>query len=225
MSAEVRVGVLASGRGSNFGALAAAAAQGTLGARLVCLITDQPAAAAREVAARYGIPAHTVDAGPRRGRIAPAAEARILQYLREHGVQLVCLAGFMRIVGPQLLTAYPHAILNVHPSLLPAFPGLDSQRRALEAGVKVAGCTVHFVDAGVDSGPIVLQAAVPVGDEDTPETLSARILAEEHRVFPAAVRLWAAGRLEVHDRRVICRPSAAPASNPAAPPAASGGVS
>ena len=225
MSAEVRVGVLASGRGSNFGALAAAAAQGTLGARLVCLITDQPAAGALEVASRYSIPAHTFDAGPRRGRLVPAAEDAILQYLQEHGVQLVCLAGFMRIVGPRLLEAYPQAILNVHPSLLPAFPGLDSQRRALEAGVKVAGCTVHFVDAGVDSGPIVLQAAVPVLDDDTPETLSARILTEEHRLFPVAVRLWAADRLDLHGRRVVCDPPAAQATHPDRASTAPGGTS
>ena len=220
MSAEVRVGVLASGRGSNFGALAAAAAEGLLGARIACLITDNPAAGALAVAAQYGIPAEAVDGGSRRGRLDPATEAQIVQKLRAHGVQLVCLAGFMRIVGPQLLAAYPQAVLNVHPSLLPAFPGLEPQRRALEAGVKVTGCSVHFVDAGVDSGPIVLQAAVRVRDDDTPETLSIRILAEEHRLFPAAVRLWTGNRLVVEGRRVFCRPDAAAVATTAAPAAA-----
>jgi len=218
MSADVRVGVLASGRGSNFAALAAAAANGVLGARITCLVTDNPAAGALAIAARYGIPAHVVDAGARRGRVLATAEAEIIAALRMHGVQLVCLAGFMRILGPELLAAYPDAVLNVHPSLLPAFPGLESQRRAFESGVKLAGCTVHFVDTGVDTGPIVLQAAVAVRDDDTPETLSARILAEEHRLFPAAVRLWADGRLDVRERRVFCRSVPAPAAAAAAHP-------
>lgn len=202
MSAEVRVGVLASGRGSNFAALAAASADGSLGARVVCLLCDDPAAGAIAVAARFGIPLVVVDAGVRRGRLAGEVESRIVEALRAHRVDLVCLAGFMHIVGATLLQAYPRAILNVHPSLLPSFPGLDAQRQALAHGVKVTGCTVHVVDAGVDSGPIVVQAAVPVHEDDTEATLAARILAAEHRIYPQAVRLWAAGRLRFDARRV-----------------------
>jgi phosphoribosylglycinamide formyltransferase-1 len=222
VSASVRVGVLASGRGSNLAALAAASADGSLGARVVCLVCDNPDAAAIAVAARYDIPVTVVDAGTRRGRLAPEAEERIVGALRAHGVDLVCLAGFMRIVGTSLLSAYPRAILNVHPSLLPSFPGLDAQRQALEHGVRVTGCTVHFVDAGVDSGPIVLQAVVPVAADDTAATLAARILAAEHRIYPQAVRLWAEDRLRVAGRRVHIEPEpgAATAAADTALPAA-----
>jgi phosphoribosylglycinamide formyltransferase-1 len=202
VNADIRVGVLASGRGSNFAALAAAARAKTLGGRIVALVTDNPHAGAIEVAAEFHIPVTVVDAGTRRGRLPPAVEERIVSVLRREGVQLVCLAGFMRIVGAPLLQAYPAAILNVHPSLLPSFPGVGAQAQALRHGVRVAGCSVHFVDAGIDSGPIVLQAAVPVRDDDSETTLSARILAEEHRLFPEAVRLWAQGRLQLEGRRV-----------------------
>jgi phosphoribosylglycinamide formyltransferase 1 len=213
---SVRVGVLASGRGSNFAALAKAAASGRIGAQLACLITDNPACGALVVASQYGIPAQIVDPGPRRARLAEAAETTLVAGLRAQNVDLVCLAGFMRIVGPALLTAYPGAILNIHPSLLPSFPGLDAQAQALAAGVKVSGCTVHFVDAGIDTGPIVLQAAVPVLDDDTATTLAARILAEEHRLYAEAVHLWAEGRLVIDGRRVRIRP-AGPSVLPGAP--------
>jgi phosphoribosylglycinamide formyltransferase-1 len=200
--ATVRVGVLASGRGSNFEALAAAHDEGRLGARIACLVSDNPRAGALAVAARYGIPSVLVEPGPKRGRLAAAAELEIVAALQEAGVNLVCLAGFMRIVGQRILDAFPGAILNVHPSLLPSFPGLDAQGQALAHGVKVTGCTVHFVDAGIDSGPIVLQAAVPVLDDDTTETLAARILEREHALYPEAVRRWASGRLTIDGRRV-----------------------
>ena len=205
---SVRIGVLASGRGSNFAALAAAASAGTLAARVACLITDNPAAGALAIASEYAVPAVVVDPGPRRARVSPAAEVQIVSALGEHGVDLVCLAGFMRIVGPVLLAAFPRAILNIHPSLLPSFPGLESPAQALTHGVKVSGCTVHYVDAGIDSGPIVLQAAVPVQDDDTPSSLAARILEQEHSLYVQAVRLWAAGRLEIDGRRVRVRPQA-----------------
>jgi len=208
VSAAVRVGVLASGRGSNFESLLDASRDGTLGARVVCLVTDNTEAVALAIAARAGLPAIVVDPGSRRARLAPEVEQRIVQALGDHDVQLVCLAGFMRIVGPALLAAFPGAILNIHPSLLPSFPGLDAQAQALAHGVKVSGCTVHFVDAGVDSGPIVLQESVEVLDTDTPETLAARILECEHRIYPRAVRLWAADRLEIRERRVHVRPAA-----------------
>jgi len=202
VSDSVRVGVLASGRGSNFGALALAAAAGTMAARVVCLASDNPAAPALRIAARHGIPAQVFDPGSRRAHLAPAAEEELVRLLGHHRVDLVCLAGFMRIIGRTLLAAFPGAILNIHPSLLPSFPGLDPQRQALAHGVKVSGCTVHLVDAGVDAGPIVLQAAVAVLEDDTPETLAARILEREHEIYPQAVDLWAAGRLRLEDRRV-----------------------
>lgn len=203
MSAVVRVGVLASGRGSNFEALVEAESDGRLGnAHVACLVCDVPRATVLEIAARHGVPAVRVDPGPRRGRLLPEAEARVVEVLRSHRVDLVCLAGFMRILGPTLLGAFQGAVLNVHPALLPSFPGLEAQRQAWEHGVKVSGCTVHFVDAGVDTGPVVLQAAVAVHDDDSPETLAARILEREHAIYPEAVRLWAAGRLRVEGRRV-----------------------
>jgi phosphoribosylglycinamide formyltransferase-1 len=209
VTAIVRVGVLASGRGSNFQSLAAAAAAGTLGAQVVCLVTDNADAGALRIAAQYGIPTAIVDAGPKRGRLTPEAEASILAALRAQRVQLVCLAGFMRIVGPALLDAFPGAVLNIHPSLLPSFPGLDAPAQALRHGVRVTGCTVHFVDAGVDSGPIVLQAAVPVLDDDTEASLAARILEREHALYPEAVRAWSASELHVEGRRVLRRAASA----------------
>jgi phosphoribosylglycinamide formyltransferase-1 len=209
VNADVRVGVLASGRGSNFAALAAAAEDGSLGARVVRLVCDNPTAGAIDVAKRYGIAVTVVDAGARRGRVAPEAEARIVETLRADRVDLVCLAGFMRIVGTTLLDAFPRAVLNVHPSLLPSFPGLDAQRQALEHGVKVSGCTVHVVDAGIDSGPIVAQAAVPVHDDDSVQTLSARILAAEHRLYPQAVRILASGSVRFESRRTRIEPETA----------------
>jgi phosphoribosylglycinamide formyltransferase-1 len=173
------------------------------------LVCDNPAAGAIDVAKRNAIPVTVVDAGARRGRLAAEAEAHIVDALRADRVDLVCLAGFMRIVGPTLLDAFPRAVLNVHPSLLPSFPGLDAQRQALEHGVKVSGCTVHVVDAGVDSGPIVLQAVVPVHDDDTVQTLSARILAAEHRLYPQAVRMLASGRVRFDLRRTRVEPEPA----------------
>ena len=215
MTEAVSVGVLASGRGSNFESLARAASRGTLGARLACLVSDDASAPALQIAARFGIPSCVVDPGSRRGRMSDEAERRVVEILREQGVRLVCLAGFMRLVGSRLLEAFPGAILNVHPSLLPSFPGLEAQRRALEHGVKVTGCTVHLVDSGVDSGPIVLQAALEVREEDTPESLAARILEREHEIYPEAVRLWAAGRLRLEGRRVRVLPEPV-ATRPAA---------
>lgn len=205
MSREVRVGVLASGRGSNFEALWSASKARRLGARVVCLASDNPRSRALERARGFGLATLCVDPGARRGRLAAPAEAEIVQFLRAERVDLVCLAGFMRIVGAPLLDAFPSAVLNIHPSLLPSFPGLDAQRQALEHGAKVSGCTVHLVDAGIDSGPILLQVAVPVLDADTVETLSARILEREHELYPRAVRLWAAGSLRIEGRRVLAR--------------------
>ncbi|MDQ7793591.1 MAG: phosphoribosylglycinamide formyltransferase [bacterium] len=195
----LNLGVLASGRGTNLLAILAAAAGGEIPARVRVVISDRAGAPALELARSRGIPAFFLDPGPA-GKAA--FESRVVSRLEEHGVDLVCLAGFMRVVGRTLLDRYAGRILNIHPSLLPAFPGLDAQRQAWEYGVKVAGCTVHFVDRGVDAGPIILQRAVTVSEGDTPETLGARILEEEHRAYPEAIRLFAEKRLVLEGRRV-----------------------
>ena len=195
----LNLGVLASGRGSNLGAILQAEARGELSARVAAVISDRPGANALDLARRHGVPAFCFEPGED-GR--DAFEARIISCLDRYRVDLVCLAGFMRVVGPRLLGRYPDRILNIHPSLLPAFPGRDAQRQAWEHGVKVTGCTVHFVDQGVDTGPIILQRAVAVREEDDPESLAARILQEEHAAYPEAIRLFAQGRLTVEGRRV-----------------------
>jgi phosphoribosylglycinamide formyltransferase-1 len=199
---EVRIGVLASGRGSNFEALWRAAQRRELQARVVCLVSDRHDAPCLKLAEEWDLPRLCVAARSGKARLPREQEEEIVAYLRQHDVDLVCLAGFMRIVGKTLLDAFPGAMLNIHPSLLPSFPGLAAQQQALEHGVKVAGCSVHFVDAGVDSGPIIVQAPVEVQEEDTPETLAARILEKEHVIYPLAVRLWATGRLQIQGRRV-----------------------
>jgi phosphoribosylglycinamide formyltransferase-1 len=187
---EVRVGVLASGRGSNFEALIRATA-GETAARVVCLGTDNADAAALRIATTHGIPTRVVAETARHGRLQRVHEQVLCDFLQEQRVDLVCLAGFMRVIRGPLLERYPRAILNIHPSLLPSFPGLQAPRQALEHGVRVTGCTVHLVDSGIDSGPILLQAAVPVLDEDTVATLTARIQEQEHLIYPQAVALWA----------------------------------
>jgi phosphoribosylglycinamide formyltransferase 1 len=194
------VGVLASGRGSNLQAILDASARPGYPARVAVVVSDRERAAALERAAAAGVPA--VFLNPKDHADREAYDAALAQTLRAHGVGLVCLAGFMRILSPGFVRAFAGRILNVHPSLLPAFPGLAAQRQALEHGAKIAGATVHFVDDGLDSGPIVLQASVPVREGDTEASLSARILLEEHRLLPEAVRLFAEGRLRVSGRHV-----------------------
>lgn len=206
MSEPLRVGVLASGRGSNLRALAEAAAGGRLGgARIVVLVTDRPGAPALDVARAHRIEAVVVE--PRQHPSREAHEKAVVGALEERRVGLVCLAGYMRLLTAGFVAHFAGRLLNIHPSLLPAFPGLHPHRQALDHGVRVSGATVHFVDEGVDTGPIVLQAAVPVHPADTEATLSDRILAEEHRLYPEAVRLFAAGRLEILGRRVLIRES------------------
>lgn len=200
---RLRVGVLASGRGSNLQAIMDAIAAGRVPAQVVVVLSDKPGAAALERARAAGIPAEFVD--PADFPTREAFDRRLAERLMAYGVDLVVLAGFMRILSPVFVRAFPGRIMNIHPSLLPAFPGLHAQRQALEHGVKVSGCTVHFVDEGLDSGPIILQAAVPVRDDDSEESLAARILEEEHRLYPEAVRLFAEGRLEVRGRRVYIK--------------------
>jgi phosphoribosylglycinamide formyltransferase-1 len=203
MSEPLRVGVLASGRGSNFRALAETAARGRMPAAVVVLVTDRPGAAALAIAQELGVEAVVLE--PRLHPSRDAHEKAVVAALEERRVGLVCLAGYMRLLSGAFVGHFGGRLLNIHPSLLPAFPGLHPHRQALEHGVKVSGATVHFVDEGVDTGPIVLQAAVPVLADDTEDTLSDRILVEEHRIYPEAVRLFAEGRLEIRGRRVHIR--------------------
>jgi phosphoribosylglycinamide formyltransferase-1 len=180
------VAVLASGRGSNFKALAERCQDPAFSCIVVCLVTDDRSAHAVSVAEAFRIPVRYIDAGERRGRLQPGAEAEIVRVCRDAGADLVLLAGFMRILEGELLAHFAGRVINIHPSLLPAFKGLNAQRQACEYGVRIAGCTVHFVDSSVDGGPIILQAAVPVKDDDEVETLRDRILAEEHRIVVRA---------------------------------------
>src|SRR5262249_7829185 len=193
-----KIGVLVSGRGTNLQALVDAAKGGSLGGQVGVVVSNVESAPALERAQAAGIPAHFRD---HRGRPREAFDADLVTLLRAHGVELVCLAGYMRLLSPAFIPAYPGRILNVHPPPLPPFPGLEAPRQALEAGVKVSGATVHLVDEGLDSGPIVAQEAVPVVDGDTVESLSARILEVEHRIYPRAVRGLLEGRIRVFGRR------------------------
>lgn len=194
-----RVAVLASGRGSNLQALIEAQGRGELGpARLELVIVNVPGAQALERARAAGLPA---ECRPSRGRVREEYDAELLALLRERGIDLLCLAGYMRLLSPGFVRDFGRPILNVHPSLLPAFPGLEAQRQALEHGVKLSGATVHLVDAGLDSGPILLQVAVPVREQDDTDSLSARILDAEHQLYPRALRLVAEGRYRLEGRR------------------------
>jgi phosphoribosylglycinamide formyltransferase-1 len=195
-----KLGVLLSGRGSNLLALIAAARRGELGGEIAVVVSNVETARGLERARAAGIPAVFRD---HRGKTREAYDAEIVEILRAHHVDLVCLAGFMRLVSAVLLRAFPGRIVNIHPALLPAFPGLAAQRQALDHGVKVSGATVHLVDEGLDSGPIVAQEAVSVLSSDTLESLAARILEAEHRLYPRAVRLLLEGRCRVEGRRVI----------------------
>jgi phosphoribosylglycinamide formyltransferase-1 len=201
--APLDVGVLVSGRGSNLQALLDACARPASPARIAVVLSDREQAPALERAAAAGVPA--VFLNPKDFGDRAAYDAALVDELARRRVGLVCLAGFMRLLSPAVVRAFRGRILNIHPSLLPAFPGLHAQRQALEHGVKVTGATVHFVDEGLDSGPIVLQAAVPVEPGDTEASLAARILVEEHRLYPLAVRLFAEGRLDLVGRHVIVK--------------------
>ena len=185
--APIQLGVLASGRGSNLGALLEAEAAGTLYAHVALVLSDRPEAAALRRARDRGVAARLIDPESRRARLAPEVEARYVEALQAHQVDWVVLAGFFRIVGSILLNAYADRVLNIHPSLLPSFPGLDAQGQALAHGVRISGCTVHLVEAAVDAGPILAQAAVPVEDGDSVESLSERILVQEHRLLVETV--------------------------------------
>jgi phosphoribosylglycinamide formyltransferase-1 len=197
---KLRIGVLVSGRGSNLQAIIDAIESGRLAATIAVVISDQPGAYALERAHKHGIPATVVARSGYETR--ETFEAAVFETLKIHNVELVALAGFMRILSSRFVANYPQRILNIHPALLPAFTGLHAQAQALAYGVKVSGCTVHFVDEGMDTGPIILQEAVPVWDHDTEETLSDRIVAAEHRIYPAALQLLASGRIMIEGRRV-----------------------
>ncbi len=196
-----RIGVLISGRGSNLGALIDAIAAGNLQARIAVVISNRPAAPGLVRASDAGI--QTLVINHRDFDSRDDFDRTVARALQSHGVDLVCLAGFMRLIGPALLESFHNAILNIHPSLLPAFPGVDAQRQALEYGVKVSGATVHLVTGDLDGGPIVMQSAVPVLQDDTEATLSARILEQEHQLYPAAVAQVLSGHWRLEGRRVV----------------------
>lgn len=196
-----RLGVLLSGRGSNFEALADSVATGRIpGAEIAIVISNREGAPGIEKARERGLDARVI---PSKGLEREAYDKLVVAALREKNVDLVCLAGYMRLLSAHFVAAFPNRILNIHPSLLPAFPGLESQRQALEHGTKFSGCTVHFVDENLDAGPIVLQACVAIEDNDTPETLAERILREEHRIYTEAVRIVLEGRYRIEGRRVL----------------------
>jgi phosphoribosylglycinamide formyltransferase-1 len=196
-----RIGVLLSGRGSNFEALAASAAAGRIpDAEIVIVVSNRDDAPGIEKARAQGIEARVIAS---KGLEREAYDKLVAAALNEKNVDLVCLAGYMRLLSPYFVAAFRNRILNIHPSLLPAFPGLEPQRQALEHGVKFSGCTVHFVDENLDAGPIIMQAVVPVEDSDTPETLAGRILREEHRIYTEAVSMVLEGRCHIVGRRVL----------------------
>jgi phosphoribosylglycinamide formyltransferase 1 len=200
-----KIAVLLSGRGSNFEALAESASAGRIpDTEISVVISNREGAPGIARAIERGIPAKII---PSKGLEREAYDRQVAAILAEHKVDLVCLAGYMRLLSPFFVAEYRGRILNIHPSLLPAFPGLETQRQALEYGVKFSGCTVHFVDENLDAGPVILQAAVAVLDEDTPETLAARILKEEHRIYTEAVRIVLEGRYKMEGRRVILLPA------------------
>lgn len=204
-SRRLRLGVLVSGRGSNLQAIIDAIDDKNLTAVIAVVISNKQDAGGLERARKHGVPHVWLDPKPFAGRpdSREAYDRAVLDVLRKHDVDLVLLAGYMKIVTPVLLTAYENRMMNIHPSLLPSFPGLEVQKKAIEHGCKIAGCTVHFVTEGVDEGPIIIQAAVPILEGDTPDVLAARILVEEHKIYPCAIQLYAEGRLCVEGRRVV----------------------
>jgi phosphoribosylglycinamide formyltransferase 1 len=205
VSKAVRLGILISGRGSNFLAIAESIRTGKLkGVEIGVVISNAPDAAGLQKARALGIPAAVFDS---KGRKRIEHDADVAACLKKHKVDLICLAGYMRLLSPQFVAAFPNRILNIHPSLLPAFPGLEAQEQAFAYGVKVAGCTVHLVDEELDHGAIVLQRAIPVLEEDDPHSLALRILAEEHKAYPEAIAMVVSGAYEIRGRRFVKRGS------------------
>jgi phosphoribosylglycinamide formyltransferase 1 len=195
-----QLAILLSGRGSNFEAIADNINAGRLDASIALVITNRPDARGLQIARERGLNAIAI---PSKGLDREAYDRRLIEELRKQPVDLICLAGYMRLLSASFIREFPNRILNIHPSLLPAFPGLDAQHQAVDYGVKVSGCTVHFVDEYLDAGPILLQAAVPVQDNDTEEALAARILKEEHRIYSEAIRIVLSGRYQIDGRRVL----------------------
>jgi len=195
------LGILASGRGSNFQAIIDSIESGYLKAKIVVLITDNPNAYAIERAKKHNLESLVLK--PKDFPTKDAYYSHIVKELKAREAGLVILAGFMRVVGRELIREFPNRIMNIHPALLPSFPGLHGQKQAVDYGVKISGCTVHFVDEGVDTGPIIVQSAVPVYEDDTEESLSERILKQEHKIFPMAIKLFSEGRIAVEGRKVI----------------------
>ena len=198
-----RIGILLSGRGSNFEAIADNVASGSIDASIAVVLSNRPEANGLETARTRGLNAVCI---PSKGMEREAYDRLVVAELKKNEVDLVCLAGFMRLLSAYFVREFPLRILNIHPALLPSFPGLDAQHQAFEHGVKISGCSVHFVDENLDSGPIIVQAAVPVLDDDTVDTLSARILKEEHRIYSEAIRIVLSGKFRVEGRRVILMP-------------------
>lgn len=204
----MKIGVLGSGKGSNFEAIAEAVQSGRLkNVEIALVLSDVEDAPILEKAKKHGIPAEYLHPGTFKTKLDPETEKKYIQALKDRGVELVVLAGFMRVIKSPMLHAFPYSVLNIHPSLLPAFKGLEAWKQALEYGVKVTGCTVHMVNLDLDGGQIVLQATVPVKDDDTPETLHARIQEEEHRLYPAAIQLFADDKIQLRGRRVLIQDS------------------
>ena len=195
-----RLGILLSGRGSNFMAIADSVASGKIPADIAVVVSNQPGAPGLDEAARRGIDARLI---PSRGLEREQYDRKVVELLKSKQVDLVCLAGFMRLLSPYFVSQFPNRILNIHPSLLPSFPGLEAQHQALDFGARISGCTVHFVDENLDAGPIILQAPVPVLDSDTADSLSARILAEEHRIYSDAINIVLSGKFRIEGRRVL----------------------
>jgi phosphoribosylglycinamide formyltransferase 1 len=200
MAALPKLGILLSGRGSNFEAIADSIKAGRLQAEIAIVISNRADAAGLESSRRRGLNAKLI---PSRGRVREEHDREVIAALKEAGVDLVCLAGYMRLLSPEFVGAFPNRVLNIHPSLLPAFPGLDAQKQALEYGAQVSGCTVHIVDEHLDHGPIIVQKAVPVLETDDEHSLSARILAQEHIAYTEAIRLMLSGEVAVEGRRVV----------------------
>ncbi len=200
MPALKKIGILLSGRGSNFEAIADSVAAGRVNAEIAIVISNRGDAPGLESARRRGLNARLIAS---KGRVREEHDAEVIAALKEAQVDLVCLAGYMRLLSPEFVRAFHHRILNIHPSLLPAFPGLDAQKQALEYGVKVSGCTVHFVDEHLDHGPVILQKSVPVLDTDDEHSLSARILEQEHVAYSEAIGLMLSGEIEIQERKVI----------------------
>ena len=201
----LRIGVLGSGSGSNMQSVLDAIQAQTLDAEIRVVLSDVDGAKILDRARAHNIPNQWLDCAPFKTKLDGEAERACIKLLNGYGVDTVVLAGFMRIVKPGLLNAFPHRVLNIHPALLPAFPGIGGWKQALDYGAKVAGCTVHFVDEGTDTGPIIIQKTVPVLEGDTPETLHARIQEQEHLAYPEALRLLSQGRLRIEGRRVVVR--------------------